>query len=86
MRRNKAFHEVRQGRVKATIWYETVDGKAKVNIAFTRVFNNDEKWWDGACFEKEDMPILGTLAFDVHEWLYQQSREQNEGGGDGEAS
>jgi len=81
MRRDRAFHEITKGRVKATIWYQTVGGKTKVNIAFTRVFNEADRWWDGACFEQTDMPLLGTLAFDVHEWLYQHAFREDQGSG-----
>ena len=83
----RPYHEISRGRVKATIWHEVLHGIPRFNVAFTRMFNDAERWWDAACFQRDDMPVLGQLADDVHEWIWQQSarlmRREGEGGTDG---
>ena len=84
----KPFHVLSDGRVKATIWHEILDGRTRFNVAFTRLFNDNERWWDAACFQRDDMPALGRLAEDVHFWIaeYSQKHCDTDGGADGEGT
>lgn len=79
----KPFHVISDGRVKATIWHETSNGTTRFNVAFTRLFNDQERWWDAACFQHDDMAALGRLADDVDAWIWQQSHKLRQGEGDG---
>ena len=81
----KPYHVISDGRVKATIWHEDRDGGTQFNVAFTRLFNDSERWWDGACFQPDDMPALGRLADDVHLWIVEQTAKygQFDGGSEG---
>ena len=85
MRLKKPYHEIKDGRVKATIWHEDRDGGTQFNVAFTRLFLDNERWWDSACFHPDDMPALGRLADDVHLWIAEQSAKygQVDGGSEG---
>ena len=85
MRLKKPYHEIKDGRVKATIWHEERDGGTQFNVAFTRLFLDNERWWDSACFHLDDMPALGRLADDVHLWIAEQSAKygQADGGSEG---
>jgi hypothetical protein len=71
---DKAFHVIRNGRVKATIWHEVRDGVTRFRVAFTKLINDDHRWWDSGCFHRDDMPALSRLAEDVHLWITQQLR------------
>ena len=77
----KPFHVLSDGRVKATIWHEILDGRTRFNVAFTRLFNDNERWWDGACFQRDDMPALGRLADDVQYWIAEFSEKLGHGDG-----
>lgn len=87
MTRQKAYHEMTDGRVKVTIWHETVNGAIRFNVAFTRLFNEAERWWDSTCFQEDDMPALGRLSNDVSLWIcenayrLQLEAEAKSGGG-----
>lgn len=84
----KPFHVLSDGRVKATIWHETQDGRTRFNVAFTKLFNDHERWWDAACFQRDDMPALGRLAGDVQLWIAEFSKNhgRGEGGIEGEGA
>jgi hypothetical protein len=71
---DKAFHVIRDGRVKATIWHEVRDGVRRFHVAFTKLVTDDNRWWDSGCFQRDDMPSLSRLADDVHLWISQQAK------------
>lgn len=73
MTRQRPFHELTDGRVKATICHETVNGAVRFNIHFTRLFNEADRWWDSTCFQEDDMPALGRLAKDVSLWILENA-------------
>jgi hypothetical protein len=79
----KPYHVISDGLVKATIWHETSNGATRFNFAFTRLFNDQERWWGAACFQHDDMAALGRLADDVDAWNWQQSHKLRQGEGDG---
>ena len=83
MTRQRPFHEISRGRVKATVWHDSLNGVTRFHISFTRLFNDGERWWDGACFQRDDLPALGRLADDVHAWIWQQAYKLNRADGDG---
>lgn len=68
----RPFLELNDGMVKATIWHEIIDGEKHYNIAFTRLFRENDRWWDGACFQRQDMAALCRLATDADLWISQQ--------------
>jgi len=86
MTRQKPFHELTDGRVKVTIWHETVNGVVRFNINFTRLFNEADRWWDSTCFQEDDMPAVGRLARDVSLWILEnayrlEAEAESEGSG-----
>lgn len=72
----RPYLELKDGMVKATIWHEVRDGEKHFNIAFTRLFKESDRWWDGAYFQKQDMPALCRLANDAELWISQQRQGQ----------
>lgn len=82
----KLFHELRHGKVKATIWHDNHNGKLRFNVAFTRLCNDDDgrKWWGSAYFQREDLTSLVRLADDVFLWIGQQGQRKGEAEGDGD--
>ena len=73
----RPFMELKDGMVKATIWHEIRDGEKHFNIAFTRLFKDSDRWWDGAYFQKQDIPALCRLANDADLWISQQRQGEN---------
>ena len=73
----RPFMELKDGMVKATIWHEIRDGEKHFNIAFTRLFKDSDRWWDGAYFQKQDIPALCRLANDADLWISQQRERED---------
>ncbi|MBX6311786.1 MAG: hypothetical protein IRY99_02530 [Isosphaeraceae bacterium] len=68
----RPYLELKDGMVKATIWHEIRDGQKHFNIAFSRLFKDNDRWWDGAYFQRQDIPALCRLANDADLWIRQQ--------------
>lgn len=76
-RTHNAFHEIKKGRVKATIWHETESGITRYNVAFTRTVDDPERWWEASSFQRSDMPAVAKLAEDVNAWICLQSEDDD---------
>ena len=72
----RPYMELKDGMVKATIWHEIRDGEKRFNIAFTRLFKDSDRWWDGAYFRPQDMAALCRLATDADLWISQQAERE----------
>ena len=73
----RPYLELKDGMVKAIIWHEIRDGQKHFNIAFTRLFKDSDRWWDGAYFQRQDMPALCRLATDADLWIAEQRQREN---------
>jgi hypothetical protein len=80
MSKNMPVHEVKFGRVRATIWAN--DGESGVwhSVKLTRLYKDKEgKWQDTDGFNREDLPLLIKAADEAHSWLYRSAgREESE--------
>ena len=50
---------------------------------FTRLFKDSDRWWDGACFQRQDMAALCRLASDAEQWISQQRALEDPSNDDG---
>lgn len=85
----RPYLELKDGMVKATIWHEVQDGQKRFNIAFTRLFKDSDRWWDGACFQRQDMAAICRLANDADLWIAEQAHQEippDDGSGLGDVS
>jgi hypothetical protein len=73
----RPFLELKDGMVKATIWHEIRDGVTHFNIAFTRLFRDSDRWWDGAYFQRQDMSAICRLATDADLWIAEQRQGES---------
>jgi hypothetical protein len=75
---NRPFHEIKLGRVKATLWHETRGGFVRYNVAFSRLFKSAERWSDSAYFQRDDLLVLGKVAEAAYLWIRAQQPEKTE--------
>jgi hypothetical protein len=73
----KPVHEIRLGRIKATIWENKTQNGSMHNVTITRLFKDDEGWKDSTSFGRDDLPLVAKVADLVHTWIFQQNQEQN---------
>lgn len=72
----RPVHEVRFGRIRATIWRKPVDGVTFHNVTFSRLYKDEEDAWkDTASFGRDDLPLLAKVADLAHTWIYERGPE-----------
>jgi hypothetical protein len=83
----KPAHEIRLGRLVATIWRNEIHGGngggdggtvIRHNVTFSRLYKPEgEQWQNSSSFGREDLLLLAKLADQAHSWIYGQTQEQN---------
>lgn len=73
----KKPHEIRIGRIKATIWENETQNGSRFNTTFSRLYkaDNESEWSESESFGRDDLLILAKLADRVHDWIFEQKRE-----------
>ena len=66
-------HEVRLGRIRATIWAnETKDHEAWFNVTISRLYKSDNTWKDTATFRRDDLPIVVKALDMAYGWIWRK--------------
>lgn len=73
----KPVHEIRLGRIKATIWANQTDNGIRHNVNLTRLYKEGDDWKDSSSFGRDDLPLVVKVADLVHSWIFQKTQEQN---------
>ena len=80
MTNNKPMHEIRFGRVRATVWLNQSESGTWPSVTFSRLYKDKEDTWqDSTSFSRDDLPLLIKAADKVHSWLFQQGETENSG-------
>ena len=78
--KNKPAHEIRMGRIKATIWHnETDGGSSRHNVQIRRIYKDDKnggKWKASESFGREDLPLVAKVADMAHTWIHQRGQDE----------
>lgn len=74
----KPIHEIRLGRIRASIWAQT-NGPA-FSATFSRLYKDDGsgKWASSDSFSRDDLLVLGKVADLVHTWIHEQAGKSTE--------
>lgn len=81
---NKPAHEIRLGRIKATIWANETENGTRYNVTFTRLYKDGDLWKDSDSFGRDDLPLMAKLADRAHSWIFDEAQVANHSGGDEE--
>lgn len=74
--KTRPVHEIRFGRIRATIWGKSVGDETWYNVTFSRLYKDqDDAWADTASFGRDDLPLLAKVADLAHTWVYQRGPE-----------
>lgn len=77
--KNKPVHEIRMGRIKATIWHnETEGGSSRHNVQIRRLYKDDKtnEWKATDSFGRDDLPLVGKVADLAHTWIHQRAQDE----------
>lgn len=69
----RPVHEVRMGRIKATIWENETREGIRHNVSLTRIYKDGEAWKDSTSFGRDDLPLVAKVADLAHSWVYENA-------------
>ena len=69
---NKPAHEVRLGRIKATIWANETENGTRYNVSIVRIYKDGEDWKEATSFGREELLLVAKVADMAHTWIYEQ--------------
>ena len=73
MSKQKPAHEIRLGRVKATIWANETDNGTRHNVSVSRLYKDGDEWKQTASFGRDDLPLVAKVVDLAHLWIYEQA-------------
>jgi hypothetical protein len=73
MSKQKPVHEIRLGRIKATIWENETEQGTRHNVNVVRLYKDDDEWKQSASFGREDLLLVGLVANLATQWIFEQA-------------
>ena len=73
MTKQKPAHEIRLGRIKATIWENETEQGTRYNVTVNRLYKDGDEWKQTASFGREDLPLVAKVVDMAHSWAYEQA-------------
>ena len=71
--KQKPAHEIRLGRIKATIWENETDNGTRHNVTVSRLYKDGDQWKQTTSFGREDLPLVAKVVDLAHTWIYEQA-------------
>ena len=71
--KQKPAHEIRLGRIKATIWENETENGTRHNVTVSRIYKDGEEWKQTGSFGRDDLPLVAKVADLAHSWIYEQA-------------
>ncbi len=69
----RPVHEVRLGRIKATIWENDTRDGVRHNVSLSRIYKDGNQWKDSTSFGRDDLPLVMKVADMAHTWVFENS-------------
>ncbi len=73
MPKQKPAHEIRLGRVKATIWANETENGTRHNVTVSRIYKDGDEWKQPTSFGRDDLPLVAKVVDLAHLWIYEQA-------------
>ena len=75
--KQKPAHEVRLGRIKATIWANETPSGTRHNVQVCRLYKDGDTWKQADCFGRDDLPVVCKVLDYAHTWIFEQGRRES---------
>lgn len=71
----KPVHEIRIGRIRASVWANPNEqGGARHNVTVQRLYQDESGWKSTSSFGRDDLLLVGKVLDQAHSWVCAQSR------------
>jgi len=82
--KQRPAHEIRLGRIKATIWANQGDNGTWYNVTLSRNYKDGEEWKSSSSFGRDELLIVAKAADLANTWIHNQSQAPPTNGNEGE--
>ena len=84
--KQRPAHEIRLGRIKATIWANQADNGTWYNVTLSRNYKDGDEWKSSASFGRDELLTVAKAADIANTWIHGQNQApvgngSDEGGG-----
>lgn len=74
MATQKPVHEIRIGRIRASIWAnKTGQGATRHNVTVQRLYKDETGWKSNASFGRDDLLLVSKVLDAAHTWICGQT-------------
>lgn len=67
---NKPVHEIRMGRIVASIWANASQKGNFYAVTVSRLYRKEPGWARSTSFGRDDLPLVGKVLSQAYIWLY----------------
>jgi hypothetical protein len=72
-KQNEPNHEIRLGKIRATIWANSRDDEdVWYRVTTSRLYREDSQWRTTQSFRPEDLPVLGKAIDLAYNWIVRE--------------
>lgn len=68
---HRPAHEIRLGRIKATLWANQAEKGPWYNVNLSRHYKDGDDWKSSASFGRDDLLVVAKVADLAHSWIHQ---------------
>jgi hypothetical protein len=75
--KEKPIHELRIGRIKATIWLNQTENGARHNVTIRRLFKRDpnSQWEECGYFGRDDLLLVAEVSRAAALWIFENGSQ-----------
>ncbi len=84
--KQRPAHEVRLGRIKATIWANQNDNGTWYNVTLSRSYRDGDEWKSSSSFGRDELLTVAKVADLANSWIHGQSHAPANNGHENEQS
>ena len=81
--KQRPAHEIRLGRIKATIWANQNDNGTWFNVVLSRNYKDGEEWKSSSSFGRDELLTVAKIADLANSWIHGQSQGPPANGSEG---
>jgi hypothetical protein len=81
--KQRPAHEIRLGRIKATIWANQNDNGTWFNVVLSRNYKDGDEWKSSSSFGRDELLSVAKAADMANTWIHGQSQGPPTNGNDG---
>ena len=82
--KQRPAHEIRLGRIKATIWANQGDNGSWYNVVLSRNYKDGDEWKSSSSFGRDELLTVAKVADLANTWIHQNQNQDANGNGNGD--